>query len=201
MEIAENHGYRFLQLTFSLFERGAAAVGYDFMSHPFWDKYLEFEESRQNVHGQIALLERIIRLPLHQYARYFEKYTQITSKAPLEEWLTPDELLSLQTKVQSDMPEKIGQDFDDEVKSQALALKTAIYTANQEAVTKRWVFESGIKRSYFHIKPLDEVQKTNWKKYLDFEEEEGDIARIYALYERCVVPCVGFDISFKIGTL
>jgi pre-mRNA-processing factor 39 len=66
-----------------------------------------------------------------------------------------------------------------------------------DAVQKRWPFESAIKRSYFHIKPLDEAQKQNWKNYLNFEEAEGDIARIYALYERCMVPCVGLNFLFN----
>ncbi|KAI8846929.1 hypothetical protein BC829DRAFT_491006 [Chytridium lagenaria] len=48
--------------------------------------------------------------------------------------------------------------------------------ANQEAVHKRWVFEAEIKRPYFHIKPLDDAQVANWRKYLDFEENEGDYA-------------------------
>ena len=63
----------------------------------------------------------------------------------------------------------------------------------RDAVQKRWVYESAIKRTYFHIKPLDETQKNNWKKYLDFEEAEGDIVRIYALYERCMVPCALYE--------
>jgi pre-mRNA-processing factor 39 len=56
-----------------VFERAAAAVGYDFLSHAFWDKYVEFEESKQYYDRVLALLERIIRIPLHQFARYFEK--------------------------------------------------------------------------------------------------------------------------------
>jgi pre-mRNA-processing factor 39 len=28
---------------------------------------------------------------------------------------------------------------------------------------------------------------------LDFEEAQGDIVRIYALYERCLVPCALYE--------
>jgi pre-mRNA-processing factor 39 len=53
---------------------------------------------------------------------------------------------------------------------------------------KRKIFESGIKQSYFTHKPLDDEQVMNWRKYLEFEESEGDNERTVLLYERCIVP-------------
>jgi pre-mRNA-processing factor 39 len=73
------------------------------------------------------------------------------------------------------------------------AIKSQIYTQTQEAVQKRWVYEAEIKRPYFHIKPLDETQLSNWRKYLEFEEGEGDVARCYVLYERCMVACALYE--------
>lgn len=35
-------------------------------------------------------------------------------------------------------------------------------------------FESNIRRSYFHVKPLETAQLENWHKYLDFAEEQKD---------------------------
>ncbi len=57
-----------------VFERAVAACGMDFLSHPLWDKYLEYEESRGHMDQVLNILDRVIRLPLHQYVRYFEKY-------------------------------------------------------------------------------------------------------------------------------
>ena len=57
----------------SLFERGAANVGLDFLSHLFWDKYIEFEKSMQDYLRVMKVLDRIIRIPIHQYARFFEE--------------------------------------------------------------------------------------------------------------------------------
>ncbi len=57
----------------SLFERGAANVGLDFLSHLFWDKYVEFEKSMQDYVRVMKILDRIIRIPIHQYARFFEE--------------------------------------------------------------------------------------------------------------------------------
>lgn len=56
-----------------LFERAIAAVGLDFYSHPIWDKYIEYEELQMKFDRAIVILERVIVIPLHQYARYFDK--------------------------------------------------------------------------------------------------------------------------------
>jgi len=63
----------------------------------------------------------------------------------------------------------------------------------QAEVGKRWEFEMEIKRPYFHVKPLDQYQLKNWRKYLDFEESQGDYYRIYTLYERCLVSCALYE--------
>lgn len=53
---------------------------------------------------------------------------------------------------------------------------------------KRKNFELNIKRTFFHAKSLDDSQLDNWRKYLEFEEAEGDYERIVLLYERCITP-------------
>lgn len=80
-----------LGLVREVFERAANAVGRDFFSDPFWDKYLEFETNsgletasksskEQTSRNRIVhVLSRIVRIPLHQYARY---YDQFTTEAP-----------------------------------------------------------------------------------------------------------------------
>lgn len=69
--------------------------------------------------------------------------------------------------------------------------------------TKRWVYESEIKRPYFHVTELEEAQLVNWRRYLDYEEIEGNPQRIQFLYERCVVACVLFleRITLTLGAL
>jgi len=49
-----------------------------------------------------------------------------------------------------------------------------------------------LKRSYFHILPLDEEQLDNWNKYLELEETAGVHGRIVKLYERCLIPCCNY---------
>ncbi|KAJ3151446.1 proteasome regulatory particle base subunit, partial [Irineochytrium annulatum] len=181
----------------ALFYRASEAVGYDFLSHTFWDKYIEFEESKQQSANVLDILERVIRIPMHQYPRYFEKYSQVSVTQPVASLLPADELDKIEREVRnasSDAPAtKSETDFSNELRQKIHEIKSELYLANQEAVHKRWVFESEIKRPYFHIKPLDEAQLANWRRYLDFEEAEGDMARCYILYERCLVACALYE--------
>ena len=68
-----------------------------------------------------------------------------------------------------------------------------LFRRTQTETTKRWTYESEIKRPYFHVTELDDAQLANWRKYLDFEESEGDYTRIQFLYERCLVTCAQHD--------
>lgn len=73
------------------------------------------------------------------------------------------------------------------------ALKSEIYINTQTQVHYRWFFESEIKRHYFHVKSLDQIQLSNWRRYLDFEVGLGDETRICALFKRCLVPCAMYE--------
>lgn len=56
-----------------------------------------------------------------------------------------------------------------------------------------FVFVKGIKRPYFHVKPLERCQLKNWKDYLDYEIEKGERKRILVLFERCLIACALYD--------
>lgn len=68
-----------------------------------------------------------------------------------------------------------------------------INKATVEMINKRWTFEEGIKRPYFHVKQLEKIQLKNWKDYLDFEIEQGDKKRILVLFERCLIACALYE--------
>ena len=73
------------------------------------------------------------------------------------------------------------------------SLRTKIHKTTVAEVTNRWTFEEGIKRPYFHVKPLERCQLKNWKEYLDFEIEQGNHKRILVLFERCLIACALYD--------
>ncbi|KAJ3051889.1 hypothetical protein HK097_007103, partial [Rhizophlyctis rosea] len=186
----------------ALFEQGLQFVGYDFMGQDFWDKYIEWEEKKENSDKVLAILERIIHIPLHQYNRYFEKYSVVAASRPVPELVTSEELERLQNEVRNPVAPQGGEappapQTDEEIEAALRVkihqLKSDLYLKTQDAVMKRWQYEGEIKRGYFHVKPLDEAQLVNWRKYLDFEEEQGDNGRLYALYERCLVACASYE--------
>jgi len=45
----------------------------DFMPHVFWDKYLEFYEQKEDYPRLYTIMSRIIAIPMHQYARFYQQ--------------------------------------------------------------------------------------------------------------------------------
>ncbi|EDW81510.1 uncharacterized protein Dwil_GK12105 [Drosophila willistoni] len=79
------------------------------------------------------------------------------------------------------------------IKDKVISARRKIHKVTVGAVTARWSFEEGIKRPYFHVKPLERAQLKNWKDYLDFEIEKGDRERVLVLFERCLIACALYD--------
>lgn len=173
-----------------LFERGASSVGLDFLAHPFWDKYLEFEERQEAQDKIFPILDRVVHIPMHQYARYFERYRHLAQSRPLQELLPVDMLAQFRTEIEN---EGSATDIEREMRTRIDNFHLEIFARTQTETTKRWTYESEVKRPYFHVTELDEGQLVNWRKYLDFEEVEGDYMRTQFLYERCLVTCAYYD--------
>ncbi|KAK5675748.1 hypothetical protein LTS10_011475 [Elasticomyces elasticus] len=184
-----------LDMIRELFERGAESVGLDFLGHLFWDKYLEFEE-RLNADDRVfSILERIIQIPMHQYARYFERYHSMAAKRPIAELAPVSVVARLREEVIQQLGPKAGNaaEVDRELRVLIDTYHMDIFNRTQAETTKRWTYEQEIKRPYYHVTELDEAQLSNWRNYLDFEESEGNYARIKFLYERCLVTAANYD--------
>ncbi|KAK4182631.1 hypothetical protein QBC35DRAFT_509601 [Podospora australis] len=180
-----------------LFERAANHIGLDFLSHPFWDKWLEYE-TRQEAHDKIfTILNRVIHIPMHQYARYFERFRQLAHTRPLLELVSADELARYRAEVEAETiqlgMQKTELEIERDIRGKIDASFYEIFQRTQTETTKRWTYEAEIKRPYFHVTELEHPQLINWRKYLDFEEAEGDYNRIVVLYERCLVTCALYD--------
>ncbi|PYH92874.1 hypothetical protein BO71DRAFT_400192 [Aspergillus ellipticus CBS 707.79] len=181
-----------------LFERGASSVGLDFLAHPFWDKYIEYEERVEAYDKIFGILGRVIHIPMHQYARYFERYRQLAQARPVVELASPETLAQLRAELDAASAQvapgaKAEAEVERDLRLRVDGLHLEIFSKTQTETTKRWTYESEIKRPYFHVTELDEGQLANWKKYLDFEESEGSYSRTQFLYERCLVTCAHYD--------
>ncbi|POS76082.1 mRNA splicing protein [Diaporthe helianthi] len=180
-----------------LFERASTYVGLDFLAHPFWDKFIEYEE-RQEAHDKIyAILKRVIHIPMHQYARYYERFRTLSHSRPLEEVVEAEVLARFRAEVDAEAAPfgvaKSELEVERDIRAKIDAMFYDVFQNTQSETTKRWTYESEIKRPYFHVTELDHSQLANWRKYLDFEEAEGDLPRVTALYERCLVTCAFYE--------
>lgn len=169
-------------------------MGLDFLAHPFWDKYFEFEERLEAPDKIFPILDRVVHIPMHQYARYFERYRHLAQTRPLHELLPADMLSQFRSEIESEgPPERAETEIEREMRTRIDNFHLEIFSRTQTETTKRWTYESEVKRPYFHVTELDESQLVNWRKYLDFEEVEGDFHRTQFLYERCLVTCAYYD--------
>ena len=187
-----------LTFHFRLFERAASCVGLDFLAHPFWDKYIEYEERQEAQDKIFAILQRIIYIPMHQYARYFERFRQLAHSRPVSELVPADTLVRFRAEVEAETAAYGGLarpelEVERDIRAKIDAMYYEVFQRTQDETTKRWTYESEVKRPYFHVTELENAQIANWRKYLDFEEAQGDKARIIFLYERCVVTCALYD--------
>lgn len=165
------------------------------MAHPFWDRYIEFEERLEQPERIFAILERVINIPMHQYARYFERYRQLAQHRPVQELLPPDVFEQFSSDIEADSSGKPKNEveLERELRTMSDKFHLEVFHTTQTETTKRWTYEQEIKRPYFHVTDLEESQIVNWRKYLDFEEVEGNYTRTVFLYERCLVSCAYYD--------
>ena len=54
-------------------------------------------------------------------------------------------------------------------------------------------YEEKLKRTYFHVKPLDQKQLRVWDQYLDWQGSQQDHQRTVVLFERCLIPCALYE--------
>ena len=170
-------------------------MGLDFLAHPFWDRYIEYEE-RLEAHDKVfQLLGRIMLIPLHQYARYFERYRAMAANQPISSLAEEEMIAALRQEIEQEGGAKPKQNADKEreMRQRLDNYHLEIFQRTQTETTKRWTYEQEIKRPYYHVTELDEPQLLNWRKYLDFEEAEGDYKRTKFLYERCLVTAANYD--------
>ena len=131
---------------------------------------------------------------MHQYARYFERFRHLAQNRPLTELLTPALLIQFRSEVEREGAAEAGEAGVERALRQRIDnFHLEIFNRTQTETTRRWTYESEIKRPNFHVTELDESQLVNWRKYLDFEEIEGDYTRTSFLYERCLITCAYYD--------
>lgn len=158
----------------------------------------------------VGIYDRLLATPTQGYKGHWDNFREIVNNNPPHKLVPIEEFMKLRDEVRSDTKaletdDQVppGEDEpNDHVRSEeeADAIRKAILNkrkkinkATVEMINKRWTFEEGIKRPYFHVKQLERIQLKNWKEYLDFEIEQGDKKRILVLFERCLIACALYE--------
>ncbi|KAF2877825.1 hypothetical protein BDV95DRAFT_624512 [Massariosphaeria phaeospora] len=178
-----------------LFERGVQFVGLEFQSHPFWDKYTEFEERIQNIPNVTKLYARISPMPLYQFSRYYEKFRPLIFTRPIGE-LADSKTIELCTEAvrsENEILPKSALEQERALRDKIDAYYANIYSNVATEVAQRWAFEERLKRPYFTVTEMEADELAAWRNYLDWEEKRGDFQRTRFLYERCLVACALYD--------
>lgn len=155
----------------------------------------------------------MLATPTQGYKTHWENFRELVNNNPVHKLVSVSEFKKLREEVRKDFNDSKSTEPDDQVppgedepndhvrnEEEADAIRKIIINkrkkinkATVEMINKRWSFEEGIKRPYFHVKQLERIQLKNWKEYLDFEIEQGDRKRILVLFERCLIACALYE--------
>ncbi|XP_066466302.1 pre-mRNA-processing factor 39-like isoform X2 [Tiliqua scincoides] len=154
-----------------------------------WEKFKEHVTSHPP--GDVLSTEELLWLQSKLTSETGAKTTETeVEEAPPGE----DVPLKMEAKMEAgDGSHVLGHVDQDKIRELSISVRQQIFTQNEAEVSKRWNFEEGIKRPYFHVKPLERAQLRNWRDYLDFEIASGSHERTIVLFERCVIACALYE--------
>lgn len=160
----------------------------------------------------ISIYDRLLATPTQGYKTHWENFRELINNNQVHKLLSTDEFKKFRADVRKDSSDKKPEPDDqvppgedepndhvrneeeaDAIRKLIINKRKKINKATVEMINKRWSFEEGIKRPYFHVKQLERIQLKNWKEYLDYEIELGDRKRILVLFERCLIACALYE--------
>ncbi|KAG8126724.1 putative Pre-mRNA-processing factor 39 protein, partial [Naja naja] len=208
------------------YEHAVLAAGTDFRSDKLWEMYINWENEEGNLRAVTTIFDRILGIPTQLYSHHFQRFKDHVQNNLPRDILTTEQFIQLRRELASTANNHNGEDEPPEdnqpsgieditdpakliteienMRHRIIEIHQEIFNHNEHEVSKRWTFEEGIKRPYFHVKPLEKTQLKNWKEYLDFEIENGTHERVVVLFERCVISCALYEefwIKSKLGII
>ncbi|KAM3956573.1 LOW QUALITY PROTEIN: pre-mRNA processing factor 39 [Aphomia sociella] len=200
----EDHSYIRAQ-----YERAIDACGLEFRSDRLWESYIKWEAENGSALNVTNIYDRLLATPTLGYTSHFDNFQEHVMSEPVAGAVSSDELVRLRADVrhaapaqpQLDLPPGEDEPLDhiaseeeaQAIKERIIAARRKVHKATGEQVAARWSFEEGIKRPYFHVKPLERCQLKNWKAYLEWEKQNGSLKRALVLHERCLIACALYD--------
>ncbi|CAH2094619.1 unnamed protein product [Euphydryas editha] len=193
----------------SQYERAIEACGLEFRSDRLWESYIKWEAENGSALQVTNIYDRLLATPTLGYTSHFDNFQEHVMSEPVSGVVSRAELVRLRGEVRDAAPAQPPPDLppgEDEpldhvaseeeaqaIKERIIAARRKVHKATGEEVAARWTFEEGIKRPYFHVKPLERCQLKNWKAYLEWEKQNGSFKRALVLHERCLIACALYE--------
>jgi len=191
-------------------EKAVATAGMEYRSDMLWELFIEKEMERKELRFVTDLFRRVVAMPTKLYNKHWDNfiahvrdhhprdilqysdYEGLRKLTCRELSLTyrPDPIMCPELSRKVELPEdklKAG------MKERLVASLVATHEQTEHKVDDIYRFEEKLKRTYFHVKPLDQKQLRVWDQYLDWQVEQGDHQRIVVLFERCLIPCALYE--------
>ncbi|XP_056619960.1 pre-mRNA-processing factor 39 isoform X1 [Triplophysa dalaica] len=195
------------------YEHAVLACGTDFRSDRLWEAYINWETEQNKLANVTAVYDRILCIPTQLYSQHFQKFKEHVQDNNPKYFLSEEEFVQLRVELANanrpdgddapgeelppgveDLPDPAKRVTEIEnMRHKVTETRQEIFNHNEHEVSKRWAFEEGIKRPYFHVKALEKTQLNNWREYLDFELENGTPERVVVLFERCLIACALYE--------
>uniref|UniRef100_A0A8C5GMD4 Pre-mRNA-processing factor 39 n=1 Tax=Gouania willdenowi TaxID=441366 RepID=A0A8C5GMD4_GOUWI len=200
------------------YEHSVLGAGTDFRSDRLWESYITWETEQQKLANVTAIYDRILGIPTQLYSQHFQKFKDHVQNNNPKHFLSEEEFVQLRVELsKASLSAIVGEDGEkhpeeelppgtedladpakrvteiENMRHKVIEVRQEVFNHNEHEVSKRWAFEEGIKRPYFHVKALEKTQLSNWKDYLDFEMENGTPERVVVLFERCLVACALYE--------
>ncbi|KAL7888282.1 hypothetical protein AOLI_G00032560 [Acnodon oligacanthus] len=198
------------------YEHAVLAAGTDFRSDRLWEAYINWETEQEKLANVTAVYDRILAIPTQLYSQHFQRFKDHVQNNNPKHFLSEEEFVQLRLELAAankpagegeeetpseelppgteDLPDPAKRVTEIEnMRHKVIEARQEIFNHNEHEVSKRWAFEEGIKRPYFHVKALEKTQLSNWREYLDFELENGTPERVVVLFERCLIACALYE--------
>ena len=191
-------------------EKALSTSGLEYRSDVLWELVIEKEMARSEFRYVTDLFRRVLSTPTKLYNKHWDNfiahvrdhhprdilqypdYESLRKLTCRELGLTyrPDPISNPAETRKVELPEdklKAG------MKERLVASMVAIHEETEKKIDEIYRFEEKLKRTYFHVKPLDQKQLRVWDQYLDWQVAQGDHRRTVVLFERCLIPCALYE--------
>ena len=165
-----------------------STCGLDFNSSRIWDKYIEFEDQRDDKHNLLYICERLLSFPHYRYSTYYEKLIRDIDVVPTDK-LAPEKLrrewASDIVRTPGQAPKTV-QEMDLAIRQRAIGQLEANKLAKMNVVGRVWKIDADCTATNLETHGDKEETLKLWSDYMDQVETWGSHQLIIYYYHRAL---------------